>query len=184
MATYQKPVVVIYPPTVNTNNSNTSPNNPVANPALLTTSGGLVGSGQIFGFFFVDSNTGKTYFSTFDPFDLNDAYDGSFYQTKQEDVAIYRKPTVRGVVIVYRNLGLCSFKVTVSVMTDTIAASKTANVQVGTSAADNSLMTLKVDFNNLSGERPQITIQKNASSGPLDIISMTLVMQVEDTTLS
>lgn len=183
MATYQKPVVVIYPPTTKSGGTTTNPSNPVGNPVQLTTSGGLSGSKQVFGFPYKDFSTGKTYFCTFDPYNLNDTQDSSIYKTKQEDVSIYRKPTIRNVILVYRNRGLCVVTVTLSVMTLSMFNSFSCRKTIGTVAADNTLMSAQFDFNNISGERPQITVQREANAGMLDIISLTMAGAIEDTTI-
>lgn len=123
------------------------------------------------------------YIGFFDVTSFDDANDGSFYAYRVEDVDVCRVPTVRRVLLVYRDVGVGTITVSVRGVNDNDAIVSVSSKQVlGTKAATGALLTQLVDLT-LTCFRPQITISRDAGAGPISIISATMVGTVEEVTL-
>ncbi len=129
------------------------------------------------------SSTGQCFISIFDPTSFDDPDDAASYSWRAEDIAIDRVPTVRRVILQYRDLGLATITVTVSGVNDTgNAVSSSSVVKLGTSGASGLIMTAFVDLT-MTGYRPQLSISRAAGAGPVSIVAATMVGEVEDVTL-
>lgn len=125
----------------------------------------------------------NAYIGTFSPGSYDDPVDGSTYSFRQEDVIPNRVPTVRRVVITYRNLGVCTLTVTVGAINDLgVAVIDSQTQQIGDTSADASLRTAFFDLT-VTGFRPQLTISRAAGGGPFSIIRASMIGEVEDATL-
>lgn len=130
-----------------------------------------------------DSNTGYTFIGIFDVTSFDDKFDGSTYSFRAEDIAPGRFPTVRRVVIVYRDMGTASLTCTIRATDDNgkiVAASK--SVQLGNAVPTFISLTTFVDVQ-VSGYRPQLTLTRAAGGGPVSIISVSMIGDVEDINL-
>lgn len=125
----------------------------------------------------------NAFIGTFSPGSYNDANDGSSYSYRQEDVIPHRVPTVRRVVITYRNLGTATLTMTVSAVDDNgVTQSKSQTQTIGNVSADQTLLTAFFDIT-ITGFRPQLSWSRAAAGGPISIIRATLIGEVEDVTL-
>ena len=130
-----------------------------------------------------NSATGTCSLYTYDPTSFDDTTDGGYYKYRVEDVSLLRVPTVRRVGIIYRDLGLAKFTVTLTGTNDQRqVVSNSVVVQIGNSIATNALLTILVDIT-LTAFRPQLSFSRNAGDGPLSIVSATLIGEVEEVSL-
>jgi len=126
---------------------------------------------------------GNSFIGAFSASNYNDPNDASSYSYRMEDVIVGRMPTVRRVIVVYRNLGVATLTVTVSGTDDNGAVQSSSDTNtIGSSLADGSLGTSFFDIQ-LAAYRPQITLSRKAGAGPVSIISVTMVGEVEDVSL-
>lgn len=126
---------------------------------------------------------GQTQICVFDPTDFDDPTDNSYYFFRQEDVTAGRQPTVRRVIITYRDLGPASITLTLYATTDS-ATSVTASttVSIGNTVPTGILMTKIVELQ-VTGFRPQLSISRAAGGGPVSIAAVTLIGEIEEVTL-
>lgn len=104
----------------------------------------------------------------------------SQYTFRMEDIAESRVPTVRRVVITYKDIATCPITVTVSGTNDNAqVVSSSQNVTLGSGTNTNNLMTKFVDIT-LTAFRPQIQITRAANAGSLAITKVMMVGTVED----
>ncbi len=130
-----------------------------------------------------DAALSQSYIGIFDPTSFDDPVDGTSYAYRQEDVMPARVPTVRRVVLTYRDLGVAHITVTVQGINDngnTVVSSVPKTI--GTKAATGLLMTAFCDVQ-LTAFRPQIVVSRPAGGGPLSIVRATMVGEVEEVTL-
>lgn len=123
------------------------------------------------------------YVAYFDPTNFNDAAADSALSFRVEDIAVERVPTVRRVVITYRDMGVATLTATVTAVNDQLAVvtdSKTN--QIGTTGATMKLMTAFFDLQ-VTGFRPQLSLSRPANGGPVSISTVTMVGMVEQVTL-
>src|SRR6266404_5193402 len=122
-----------------------------------------------------NSGTGASFVSVFDPSSFDDSDDASSYSYKAEDVIVGRVPTVRRVVLVYRDLGIATITVTISGVNDSDnAVSVSATTKIGTSGATGKQLTEFVDVT-ATCFRPQLTISRAAGAGPVSIVSASMI---------
>lgn len=151
-------------------------------PVPSTENGGFYAS-SLFLFVPVQAFSGAIYVGVYNYANFNDPNDGSSYSYRQEDIAVGRVPTVRRVVLVYRDLGIAKITIQLSGVNDNgqlVTAS--APFTIGTAAASTNNLTLLADVT-LTAYRPQLTISRAANAGPVSIISATIVGEVEQVTL-
>jgi hypothetical protein len=126
---------------------------------------------------------GNSFIGAFSASNYNDPLDSSSYSYRMEDVIVGRMPTVRRVIVIYRNLGVATLTVTVSGTDDNGVRQTSFDTNIiGSTLADGTLGTSFFDVQ-LAAFRPQITLSRTANAGPVSIISATLVGEVEDTSL-
>lgn len=115
---------------------------------------------------------------------FNDSAQGSSYSFRKEEVSPSRVPTVRRVIITYRDLGTVAITLTLSGTNDSGAVTTitSPSITLGNAAPTADILTKFIDLE-LTAFRPQLTINRAANAGPLSIVSVTLVGEVEDTTL-
>jgi hypothetical protein len=113
---------------------------------------------------------------------FNDAVQGSTYSYRQEDVEPNRVPTVRRVIVTYRDLGAATMTVTVNAINDNganVTASKTQAIGgVNPGALCVSFFDLVV-----TGFHPQLTISRAANGGPISWTRAVMVGESEEVTL-
>lgn len=138
-------------------------------------------------FFFMipvqDMTNGAVGVAVLSTFNFDDPVDASFYSYKIEDIVPGRVPTVRRVILNYRDLGPASVIVTISGSNDN-AQSITASVtrQIGNPLPSLIPQTALIDIE-LTAFQPQLTIGRAAGGGPLSIISATILGDVEEQSL-
>lgn len=129
------------------------------------------------------SDTGTPYIAIFDPTSFNDLNDDSTYSYRQEDIVPGRVPTVRRIILTYRDIGTCTITVTISGINDNgSVVSSSAKVSLGTPQASGNLLTKLVDLT-FTGYRPQLSYTRTAGNGPLSVVSASMVGTIEDQTL-
>jgi hypothetical protein len=122
--------------------------------------------------------------AVFNAFNFNDTTQGSSHTYKIEDVFPNMVPTIRRVVLTYRNFGITPVTLTITGTNDLGAnITSTTTVTLGNAIATaTTMLTAFVDIS-FTGFRPQLTISKAAGAGPLSIVMTTIVGRVEKTTL-
>jgi hypothetical protein len=121
-------------------------------------------------------------FYKFDPTSFNDAASGSFYNWKVEDVIAGRTPTIRRVIISYRDLGVASLFVKLTGTTDggkAVNVSKT--ITIGNTVPLNIIFTTIVGIL-LTGQNLQLSVVRAANAGPVSITKVRIEGTVETTT--
>jgi len=114
---------------------------------------------------------------------FNDPIQGSSYAYRIEDVDINRYPTVRRVILTYRDLGKATITVTLTGTNDNAQiVSNSVTIFIGNTVPTNTLITRLVDLT-LSAFRPQLSISRAANGGPVSITRATILGESEEVTL-
>lgn len=122
-------------------------------------------------------NTATLY--TFNTDVFNDSTTGSSYYFKAEDIIADRVPTIRRVIITYRNLGVATLTITLTGIDDNGAVvTNSITATLGSVAANGNLLTYFGDIT-LTAFRPQLSITRAANGGPIAISTIVLVGRVE-----
>lgn len=138
-------------------------------------------------FFFMlpvqDMTNGAVGVAVFNTANFDDQIDASSYSYKVEDVVPGRVPTVRRVILNYRDLGLANIIVTLTGTNDNAQfISVSVTRQIGNPLPSLIRQTSLIDIE-LTAFQPQLTIARAAGGGPLSIISATILGDVEDQSL-
>lgn len=128
----------------------------------------------------VSTTTGKTFLGTFDPSSFNDSQQGSTITFKSEDIVPNRVPTVRRVILTYRDLGQATVTASITVTDDNgVVQTYTASpTQIGTPVATGLLLTKFIDIE-ATGFRPTLSLSRAANGGPLSISTIVMTGTVE-----
>ena len=146
--------------------------------------GGVATTSRLTLFPMFDATTGRVAFYAFDPSaGFNDPVSGGFYSFKVEEVIPGRVPTIRKIIVQYRDLGAATATFTLS---GTLFVSpngqtlvtKSTQVSLGTAAATGKIMTALVDLV-LTGMNLQLVITRAANSGPLSFSKIILCGSIE-----
>jgi hypothetical protein len=159
-------------------------------PGLLTSSGGLFGSGYQLLMPMFDGIFNKVYFALIDPSN-SDTEEAAFYTYRQEDVMPNRSVSVHLLIITYRELGPATFTVGVQTYIEEEDSYKTSSriVKIAPRPAkkgkpstfpDKLLHTKKVNIEVISGQRPQPFWSRLANSGPVAITRMMMVGHADE----
>jgi hypothetical protein len=112
----------------------------------------------------------------------NDPAQGSSHSYKVEDIIANYVPTIRRVVITYRDLGVANITVTINGTDDSgTVVTQSAAATIGTGGAPGILKTAFVDIG-ITCYRPQLTISRAANGGPVSISTVTMIGRVDATT--
>lgn len=131
--------------------------------------------------------TGKTEYRTFDvklPF--NDPTLGSFYFWKIEELLAYRNPTVRTVIVTYKDVGIVNTVWTITAAQDDQSViSQSVKMQLGNAIPTNRLLAQRIDFSNppVTGQLVQLSVFREANAGPLQIAKVVMQVEIEESTL-
>lgn len=155
-------------------------------PGLVTSTGGIIGTGQQLILPLFDLVSNKTYLELIDPED-NDCEEEAFYIFKQEDVMPSRVVSVHKLIVVYKELGTAKFSVGVQVYirkaNKFMQVSKEVKIvdrkDITAPFPDGKLRELPVDLV-IEGERPQVFIRRKAKSGPLCITRVHMVGHADE----
>lgn len=148
----------------NSGGGNNGPN--PANPALLSSTGGI--SGSLGALLVPTMLNGKSVICTFDPSNFNTEED-IFIDFRQEVVKDGKKPTVHRVLIVYRNLGPVTLTVSHTAWTEVGFVRQSETRTIGYTNADKQIYTALFSYV-CTGERPQLHISRLANQGALSIL--------------
>lgn len=119
----------------------------------------------------------------FDTGNFNDANQPSTYNYRIEDVEVNRYPTVRRVILTYRDIGQATITVTLTGNNDNgTVVSNSASVNIGNAIPTDVLITKFVDIT-LSAFRPQLSWSRAANGGPVAITRATILGESEEVTL-
>lgn len=130
-----------------------------------------------------DMTNGAVGVAIFNTGSFDDANDASSYSYKIEDIVPGRVPTVRRVIVNYRDLGPATLLVTLTGTNDNAQQiSVSASKSIGTAAATGDQFVTFVDIE-LTAFQPQLTIGRAAGGGPISIISATIIGEVEEVSL-
>lgn len=138
----------------------------------------------LFAFPMVDAVTGAPYICAFDPTQgYNDPRDGSQHYFRVEELAPYRTPTVRRVIITYRDMGPCQVTITLNGTNDKQEqVSVSVTVPFGSENPSFTLKTIAADLQ-LTAMNIQCVISREADGGQVSIAKLTLIGEVEEQTL-
>lgn len=131
--------------------------------------------------------TGVCALYAFDPlFGFNDPVSGSSHTFKIEEIQHGRTPTVKGLILTYRNLGVVTVTFTIAGNNDAgepSSASLTATI--GSVTPTNKLITTVFNSQSVASTfpisimNPQLTMFRAPNAGPLSITKITLYGRVE-----
>jgi len=158
-------------------------------PSLITSTGGLNGAAGILMAPAINTVTGKAVIVYFNPGDF-DCEENCEYDFRQEAdfgqiPAEGRSGTFHLIILKYRELGYASFFVNITVFDKTTDSFITTSLPVTIppiplktkarqqSFPDKKIHTLRL-YPKIQGERPQVTITRNANSGPESVTRLTL----------
>jgi hypothetical protein len=129
-------------------------------------------------------SAGTASIGAFNPMVFDDPVQGSSHSFKVEDIVADRVPTVRRVVLTYRDLGPSAITATISGSDDNgVPQSITSPlVTLGTASATGKLLTKFIDIT-FTAFRPQLTINRAAGGGPVSIATAIMLGRVERGTL-
>lgn len=128
-------------------------------------------------------NNGNNTVAIFNANNFNDPSAGSSHSFKVEDVFPNMVPTIRRVVLTYRNLGVATLTATIVGSNDTGAqVTATTTTTIGSATNIGALLTAFIDLE-FTGFRPQLTLSRAAGGGPVSIVTTTIVGRVEKTSL-
>lgn len=179
------------PPTTKTGSSASS-------PGLLTSTGGLVGASSLLVAPCISALSGATLVTIFDPtnFDTEESAEYDFPQETMygEFNGECKFASINKVKVKYRELGIASCSINITVYLPKIDDFKTVQMplkipHIKLSKArqqtfpDGKLhtVTLHPVPGVITGERPQVTITRNAKSGPLSITRVILYGDADNT---
>jgi hypothetical protein len=123
-------------------------------------------------------------FMAFDPTQgYNDTVNPSSYNFRVEEVAPYRTPTVRRVILSYIDLGVVAITLTLTGCNDQQAVvSKSAQITIGNNPATGAILTQKVDLQ-LTAMNQQLNVERAAGAGPLSLAKVWLIGESEEVKL-
>lgn len=112
----------------------------------------------------------------------NDALNPSSYSWRVEQLASYRNPTVRKLFWTYTDLGQVTAAWTITGTNELgqQVPAQTQTVTVGNLQPTKATMTAEVDFSAFTAMNIQLSVTRAANAGPLSIIAIDLVVEVED----
>jgi hypothetical protein len=160
----------------------------LSNPGLITSSGGLFGTSGLLLTPYVNNTTGQSYIIVHDPTNF-DCEESAEYDFRQEIPMVQGNPYQEGtdvschlIKLKYRELGVTSFSINVTVYRkqtdDYFTTSITVNIEQVKNTPKRTFPDKRIHTRFLSflttGERPQVSITRNANSGPMSITSLTL----------
>lgn len=152
-------------------------------PFPVTENGGVTGNYYVLFVPVQNQTTNGCNIFSYDLSNYNDPVDGSSFSYRCEDIKLHRVPTVRRVILVYRDIGQCNITITLTAVNDNqtiVTASQ--GVTLGNASPTFQLMTMMVDIS-LTGYRPRLSISRAAGAGSLAIVSATMCGEIEETTL-
>jgi VCBS repeat-containing protein len=123
---------------------------------------------------------GPAFIGTFSADNYNDTFDGSSYSYRVEDVVVGAYPTVRRLFVVYKDVGQATITFTVTGTNDNAQVVSNSQTQViGNTNPTNALMGIFFDIQ-LAAYMPQVSWSRAAGAGPVCIVSVTLIGEVEE----
>jgi len=178
-------------PTLATGNALAGGGNPGAPSSVagVTDLTGLGASAQLWLMFlpvltpFVASGSPQYTLAILDSTDFDDPVDTAYYSFRMEEVIPNRVPTVRRVILQYRDLGEATITALLTATNDkgqVLASTKTNDI--GNALPTNTILTSFFDIE-ITGFRPQLAFTRNSGAGPLSIVSVTMVGEVEEVSL-
>ena len=132
--------------------------------------------------------TGQTEYRTFDPTQFpNDPNLPSFYSWRVEQIGgQYRNPTIRKLLWTFLDLGQVSVIWTLTGVTEQQQViSSSTGIGVGNAVPTLAVMTVEVDIFGgvFTGMNLQLSVSRAAGAGPLSILKVAIIGEVEDTSL-
>lgn len=132
---------------------------------------------------FVSSSSPQYTIAILDSSNLDDAIDNTTYVFRMEEIQPNRVPTVRRVILEYRDLGICNVNCLITGTNDKGEVIFVSNQQkIGNTIPTGTILTSFFDIT-LTAFRPQVAFTRSPGSGPLAIISTTLIGESEQVTL-
>ena len=132
--------------------------------------------------------SGLTEYRTFDPTQFpNDPNLSSFYSWRVEQIGgQYRNPTIRKLLWSFFDMGQVSVVWTLTGVTENQQViSSSTGIGVGNAAPTLAVMTVEIDIFGgvFTGMNLQLSVTKAAGAGPLSILKVAIIGEVEDTSL-
>lgn len=126
----------------------------------------------------------QTEYRTFDPMQgFNDPLLPSRYSWRVEQVKPYRQLTIRRVIWTFTDLGQVAATWTLTGVNDQQkVVSQSILLGVGNNPPTFRIMTMPVDIS-LTGMNMQLSVSRDANAGPLSVLSLLMVGEIEENTL-
>lgn len=121
-------------------------------------------------FTMVNIQTGNAFLGAFDTTSFDDPQQGSTITFKTEDIVPFRVPTVRRVLLVYRDLGPATLTVSITTTNDNgvVQTVSVPGVTIGNTVATGKLLTKFVDLQ-ATGFRPTLSLTRAPGGGPVSL---------------
>jgi hypothetical protein len=153
-----------------------------------TSNGGVFASSQLALYPCTNILTGLTEYRTFDPTQpANDPLLPSSYAWRVEQIGgQYRNPTIRKLLWTFTDLGQVSVTWTITGVTEQQQViSSSTPIGVGNAVPTYATMTVEIDIVGgvWTGMNLQLSVSKLAGAGPLSILKVAIIGEVENTTL-
>jgi hypothetical protein len=151
---------------------------------IPTSNGGVFAQQQIALFPCFNTISNRNEFHSFDPTQgFNDPVASSEYHWRVEQIAPYRQATVRRIILTYRDMGqvVATFTVTGSNDAQQVVSTSTP-VGFGNKIPTGRLMTVPVNLL-LTALNPQVSVFREKNEGPLSIVQIVVVGEVEENSL-
>lgn len=141
-----------------------------SSPGAVTSTGAITGTNPVNMLPVFDARTGTSYIAIMDTTNM-DCEEDAFYHYRIEDIVEGHKPTIRKIRIRYRDIGVANVTFT---LTGENANPISRLVKLGTQAAPGIIKTTYADFV-LTSKAMQLSFSRKGGTGPVDIISVTLL---------
>jgi hypothetical protein len=154
------------------------------NTYVPLSNGGVFGTQKATLFPVLNATDNRCEFMGFDPTQANnDEFNPSSYSFRVEEIAPYRTPTVRRVILSYFDLGQVTVVLTLTGSNDVQqVVSVSRSITLGNNPATGGILTQKVDMQ-LTAMNQQLNIARAANAGPLSLIKATLIGEYEEVKL-
>jgi hypothetical protein len=155
------------------------------NPVAPSSFGGVYGTSQAVLYPCYNINSGQSEFRGWNPLlPPNDPILASSYTWKMEDIAAYRNPSLRTIIVTYKDLGVVQTVWSATAENQGQVQTQYASPNPatwGNSIPTGRIMATRLDIM-ISGQLIQLSVNRAAGAGPLAIIRVNLSIQVEEKT--
>jgi hypothetical protein len=148
---------------------------------LPSSIGGVFAKSQVCLYPCLNTVTNQMEYRTFDVSQpANDPVNASSYLWRVEQMKPYRNPTVRKLLWTFTDLGQVTVTWTLTGVTEQQKViQQSTSLGVGNKVPTLAMMTVEVDIN-ITGMNLQLSVSRNAGDGPLSVVKVVIVGEIEE----